>query len=371
MDGGIFDNPLDGMDLGELSFGNPTIPVEGEGKTGEGEITNTEDGEGTGEEPTLEPLDDTRATDLHQGREIPMEDEDGPEGGEEEEEVNFFSAFAEEGIIALEEEEEIPEDADLGWFAEKAKAKLQADVDSAIEDYKEGLPEEVRYLLDNYESGVSIQDLLKADKQVMDIQAITDEQLADSESLQKDLLAKYLTIAGESPEDIKETLLDYEDSGLLGKMSKKAHSKLVQYEAAQRKQMMEQKKQAEIDRQNEYKDWLSNLKTTIDSKEEILPGVKLTDKQKKELYKGITQVDKSGKNQVMKYREKNPDFDLQVAYLATVLKGDFSILENIATTKATQKVKEQANGLNSTASKSGRKLKGVDLSIMKKALNLK
>jgi len=368
MEGGVFDNPMDGLDLGELgSMGNPEanvsanaggIPTEDEVKA-----------EGDDSTPDLEPLeDDNKARDLHVGREIPAEED--LEGFEETGDVNIFQAFAEEGIIALGEDEEVPEEADLEWFAEKAKQKLQADLDAALEEYKEGLPDEAKYLLENYEQGVSIQDLLKADRKVMEIASIPTEKIEESESLQKDMLARYLKLSGETDEDIRDTLIDYEDSGLLEKMAKKAHGKLVQYEAAQKQQMVEREKQMSLQRKQEYNDWLTSMKSTIDAKEEIIPGIKITDKQRKELYKGITQVDKNGKNAVMKYREQNPDFDLQVAYLATVLKGDFSVFENIATTKATRNLKEQADGLSSTATKAGKRLKGVDLSIMKKALKL-
>lgn len=363
---GVFDNPMEGLELDSLgNMGNPNIPTTG-GIPQEDQIKTEEEDDALVNE--LGSLDDNRAADLHQGREIPEEEEEYESSPED---FNLFKTFAEEGIISLGEDEEIPEDADLEWFAERAKAKVQADVNSAIEEYKETLPEEVRYLLDNYESGVSIQDLLQADKKVIEVASITEEQLSESERTQKDILARYLKLSGESDEDIRDTLLDYEDSGLLEKMAKKAHGKLVQYEASQKEQLVQREKQEAQARKQQYNNWLSDLKSTIDTKEEILPGIKLTDTQRKELFKGITQVDKSGKNAVMKYREQNPDFDLQVAYLATVLKGDFSVFENAATTKVTRKVKEQADGLSSTASKSGRKLKDVDLSIMRKALNLK
>lgn len=367
MEGGVFDNPMDGIDLGEFgSLGNPEANTSSNagGIPMEDEIEEDDDStQGLG---SLED-DDNKARDLHIGRDIPEEsfgDYEDPA------DVNIFQAFAEEGIISLDEGEEVPKDADLEWFAEKAKQKLQADLDAALKEYKEGMPEEAKYLLENYEQGVSIQDLLKADRKVMEIATIPIEKIEESESLQKDMLVRYLKLSGESDEDIRDTLIDYEDSGLLEKMAKKAHGKLIQYEAAQKQQMVERERQMSLQRKQEYNNWLSNMKSTIDSKEEIIPGIKITDKQRKELYKGITQVDKNGKNAVMKYRDENPDFDLQVAYLATVLKGDFSVFENIATTKATRNLKEQADGLSSTASKSGRRLKGVDLDVMKKALKL-
>jgi hypothetical protein len=349
---GMFDNPMEGLDLNDLRFGNPNIPTEEE-EGGVPEIP-TEDDE-------IEEKEDNRASDLHLGRQIPEIEE------EEDQDVNFFTAFAEEGIIELGEGEEIPEEADLAWFAEKAKSKLQKEVEEAINEYKETLPEEVKYLLDNHDEGVSIHDLLNAEKKIFDVASITEDKLTDSESLQKRVITEYLKLSGEDEDTIAETLMDYEDSGLLEKMAKRSHSKLLNYTAREQQKLIESKKQEEANRKVQYQEWLGNLKETIDKKEEIFPGVPLTEKQRKDLYKGITQVDKTGKNAVMKYRESNPDFDLQVAYLATVLKGDFSVLENIATTKATRDLKEKASN-NSSTSKSSRSLKGVDINVIKKAL---
>lgn len=353
---GMFDNPMEGLDLNDLRFGNPNIPTESE---------KDENFAGGPEIPTEEEGDDdsdNRASDLHQGRQIPELEEE-----EEEVDVNFFTAFAEEGIIELGEGEEVPETADLAWFAEKAKAKLQKEVDEAINEYKETLPEEVKYLLDNHDAGVSIHDLLNAEKKIFNIASITEEKLSESESVQKKVISEYLKLSGEDEDTIAETLMDYEDSGLLEKMAKRSHSKLLAHTAQEQQRMIESKKQEEANRKVQYQEWLGNLKETINKKEEIFPGIPLTEKQRTDLYKGITQVDKSGKNAVMKYRETNPDFDLQVAYLATVLKGDFSVLESIATTKATRDLKEKASN-NGSTSKSSRSLKGVDINVIKKAL---
>lgn len=349
---GMFDNPMEGLDLNDLRFGNPSIPTEAQevDKFGKDpEIPTEDDGE------------DHRASDLHQGRQIPEIEEE-----EIEEELNFFTAFAEEGIIELEEGEAVPEEADLAWFAEKAKSKLQKDLDAAIEDYKSTMPEEVKYLLDNHDSGVSIKDLLNAEKTIFDVASITEDALSSSEITQKKVISEYLKLSGEDAESIAETILDYEDSGLLEKMAKRSHTKLLDHTTKTQQALIQNKKQEEVNKRAAYQDWLGELKETINKKEEIFPGIPLTEKQRADLYKGITQVDNKGQNAVMKYRESNPDFDLQVAYLATVLKGDLSLIETIAKTKATQKLKEEASSTSSTRKTNS--LKGVDLNIIKKAL---
>ena len=66
----------------------------------------------------------------------------------------------------------------------------------------------------------------------------------------------------------------------------------------------------------------------------------------------------------MKFRKENPDFDLTMAYVATVLKGDFSKISKVATTQATRKLAKTVEN----AGKSTPKKSSLNLEIIKKAL---
>lgn len=77
----------------------------------------------------------------------------------------------------------------------------------------------------------------------------------------------------------------------------------------------------------------------------------------------------------MKFREKNPEFDLVVAYLATVMskedKINWDMLTTVAETKATKNLKAKAKNADlSSSSTKRRTLKGIDISIMKNAIKL-
>jgi len=107
----------------------------------------------------------------------------------------------------------------------------------------------------------------------------------------------------------------------------------------------------------------------ISKKEEILPGFELSPKDKDNLYKGITKLDKSGKNEIMRLREKDPEFDLKIAYLATVLKWDFSAFERQSTTKSTRKLADAIKSTKKTGSRPSRGTsKNVDFDTMRKSL---
>ena len=111
------------------------------------------------------------------------------------------------------------------------------------------------------------------------------------------------------------------------------------------------------------------MKTKFKKKEEILPGFGLSPKDKDNLYKGITKLDKNGKNEIMRMREKDPEFDLKIAYLATVLKWDFSAFERQSTTKSTRKLADAIKSTKKTGSRPSRGTsKNVDFDTMRKSL---
>jgi hypothetical protein len=368
-------DPLEGLDLSSISnigsLGAPGFEIK-DGGVEEGE-ENTQENESAAETTSMPEgsIEDPQQTTVNsigfrdgEGNELDIEGNEL----EESEEPSILSTFTDMGLIDLSEEElNSEEDKDLEWFANKALEKVNKGVEEGIEDYKESLPDAIKALLDDYEEGVPIGALLQGEKEVFDIASISEEKLEENENLQKRMIAELLSLQGESQEDIQDRITDYEDSGLLEKYAKRSHSKLVNYKAHQKQESIKAAKAQEVERRENYTAWLTDLKNDIDKREEIIPGITLNDKQKKELYNGITKQDKNGKNAVAKYREANPDFDLQVAYLATVLKGDFSALEAAANTRATKKLKNQASsGGGSSISKKRSSLKGVDLNIMKK-----
>lgn len=303
-----------------------------------------------------------------EGNEVDDDDNIIVNDDDDTDETSIISAFTELGIIDLDEEElKSDEERDLEWFASKALDKVNKGVEEGIEDYKDSLPNAIKALLDDYEDGVPLGALLQGEKELFDVASVSEEKLEGSDNLQKKMITELLSIQGETSEEIEDRINDYEDSGLLEKYAKRAQSKLIKVKEHQKEETIRQAKAEEVNRREGHTEWLTNLKSDIDKMDEIIPGIVLNDKQRKDLYNGITKVDNKGKNAVMKYREANPNFDLQVAYLATVLKGDFSSLEASADTRATKKLKNQASsGGGSSISKKRSSLKGVDLGIMRK-----
>jgi len=389
----IEDNILDGLDLSVLD-NLTTSPKAEETQTGAaGEETKTEDEpsifnpeaglkiQEVDELPEIKEeevkTDELEATSTEQKEtdEVPestessKEEEASEEASEEpseENEESVLKVFAEiqrdTGLIDFKDEEfEDSED----WLL----SKVQDTINSKVNEYKETMPEEIKYLLENHEAGVNIYDLLQSDSKQQTYDSIDKDKLVDSESMQKRLVRDLLSINGFSQTQIDKKVSRYEDAGVLLDEAEEALSTLQDVQKQQKNQMIEQQKQEKQQRVEAHKTWLSDLKTHITKKEEILPGFNLNPKDKDLLYNGITKLDRNGKNEIMRMREKDPEFDLKIAYLATVLKWDFSAFERQSTTKSTRKLADVIKSTKKTGSRPSRGTSNnVDFNTMRKSL---
>ena len=334
----IEDNILDGLDLSVLDNLTTNPEEKKEQPKAEGEETKTEEEEPGIFNPELK---------IQEVDELPERTEE-PQTTDEPEESNTEEDTAEqvsETTEASETEESVEEEGDntLRVFAEMQRDqglidfndeefedsedwllnKVQDTIDSKVTEYKENMPEEIKYLLDNYEAGVNIYDLINASASEQSYATIAEESLEDNLSLQKMLVRDLLVKSGWSEERITRKLNRYEDSGVLKEEAEEALASLKEIQKAEKANLIKQQKEEQKQRIQAHEQWLGDLKDHIGKKEEILPGFKLSPKDKDNLYKGITKLDKNGKNEIMRIREKDPEFDLKIAYLATVLKWDF------------------------------------------------
>jgi len=380
----IEDNILDGLDLSVLDNLTTSPEEKKEQPKAEGEETKTEENEPGIFNPELK---------IQEVDELPERTEE-PQTTDEPEESNTEEDTAEqvsETTEASETEESVEEEGDnpLRVFAEMQRDqglidfndeefedsedwllnKVQDTIDSKVTEYKENMPEEIKYLLDNYEAGVNIYDLINASASEQSYATIAEESLEDNLSLQKMLVRDLLVKSGWSEERITRKLNRYEDSGVLKEEAEEALASLKEIQKAEKANLIKQQKEEQKQRIQAHEQWLGDLKDHIGKKEEILPGFKLSPKDKDNLYKGITKLDKNGKNEIMRMREKDPEFDLKIAYLATVLKWDFSAFERQSTTKSTRKL---ANAIKSTKKTGSRPSRGtskaVNFDTMRKSL---
>ena len=378
------DNILDGLDLSVLDSitTNPkeeekqeTTPV-GEVENEEPSIFNPElkiqEVEELPETQEKEKVDveesnEPEATNTEEDSEEQVPETSGASKTEEtEEDTSVLQVFAEiqreNGLIDFKDDEfENSED----WLL----SKVQDTINTKIGEYKDSMPEEIKYLLENHEEGVNIYDLLQSDAQQRSYDSIDKEKLSDSDSLQKRLVKDLLLLNGFSEAQVEKKVSRYEDAGVLLDEAEEALSTLQDAQKQQKQHLVQRQKEEQKQRVEAHKVWLNDLKTHIIKKEEILPGFNLTPKDKDSLYNGITKLDRHGKNEIMRMREKDPEFDLKIAYLATVLKWDFSAFERQSTTKSTRKLADVIKSTKKTGSRPSRGTSNnVDFDTMRKSL---
>jgi len=298
--------------------------------------------------------------------EEPVSEKEEEGSDEEEDEGDALRVFAElqreKGLIDYNDDE-------FEGSEEWLLTKVEDTVNSKVQDYKDSMPSEIRYLLDNYEDGVPLTNLLNMQSQEQVYESITLESVEKSEALQKNLVKDLLIKSGWSEERANKKIQRYEDAGVLYEEAEEALSSLVDVQKQQKEQYVAQQKEQQKQRIQAHEQWLGDLKDHITKKEEILPGFTLSVKDKDNLYKGITKLDKNGENEIMRLRKKDPEFDLKIAYLATVLKWDFSAFERQSTTKSTRKLADVIKSTKKTGSRPSRGTsKAVNFDTMRKSL---
>lgn len=227
---------------------------------------------------------------------------------------------------------------ELEKFDGTADGLKQAMVDeilSAVEIYKDSLPEKVKNLINNYEEGVPLDKLIEIDRQEFELSLIKEDKLAEDEELQKKIIKEYLKETTKfSDKKIEGMIQYYEDSGDLeseATNSLKELKSLVETKKESEKQLA-QKRDQELVAQKKKE--LESLKKTVLESKEIISGIPLNDKVKNAVLTSMTTPagqDQYGNpvNRIVAKRMEDPmDFEIKLHYLFEITKGftDFSKL---------------------------------------------
>lgn len=276
------------------------------------------------------------------------------------------SYLRDEGIVEFEDDEFRDEDDFINELVIKQ-------IDKGIDSYKQELPKVIKDLIDNYEEGVPLSELLGMKVENENFLTIKTDDLSDNETKQKSVVREYYKRLGWKDEKISakieklEARADLEDTSieLLPELQE-----IIQEEEANFK---EHQKMAEQQKIQQFENYKKEFKADLEKRDEIFKGLKLTPKQKEQMFNGIFVADKDGKNELTKKLEKDKDYNLKLAYMTLVLDWDLSAIEKIANTKAAKglraaleggKSKFGGNGLSANKSTGER----VDFGVIKKAL---
>lgn len=213
---------------------------------------------------------------------------------------------------------------------------IQSEIDYNVNMYKESLDPRVKWLQDNVDEGVALEDLLAIDKQRVTLGSINEETLSTDENLQKQIVREYLKETTKFNDVVINKQIErLEATGDLTEEAKGYFNELKQINLAKEQQAVQQAQLQQQEFKKQQEKVLSDFKETLEKTEEIIPGIKLNRIIKDQIFKTLTtpvaQDPNTGApiNAIAKSRAEDPiNFEKNLAYVWLATKGfkDFSVL---------------------------------------------
>lgn len=296
------------------------------------DVTNAQVSEDTELEDKIKsPVEDTNAGDNTEEQE---EDTQESPSSQETKDSSPFTPFAK----LLVEEGATP-NLNLEQFDGTPQGLIKAiqdEIEYNVSMYKESLDPRVKWLQDNVDEGVALEDLLAIDKQRVTLNSINEETLATDENLQKQIVREYLKETTKFNDAlINKQIERLEATGDLTDEAKGYFNELKQLNVVKEQQVIQQARLQQQEFQKQQEKVLSDFKETLEKTEEIIPGIKLNRIIKDQIFKTLTtpvaQDPNTGApiNAIAKSRAEDPiNFEKNLAYVWLATKGfkDFSIL---------------------------------------------
>jgi|GEM_PF-5602798 len=231
---------------------------------------------------------------------------------------------------------------------------MQAEIESGVNSYKETLNPQIKWLADNYEEGVPLEQLLQIDKERYNLNSINEEALAQ-EDTQKNIVKQYYKETTRfSDATIDKAIERLEATGDLEDESKTFFEELKELNIQKEGYLREQAKEQQLQQTQQRQEQLTKFKQKIDTTEEIVPGVKLNAAIKDKVYKGLTTaVDvnpTTGQpmNEIQKSFMQNPELETTFAYLWYATNGfkDFKVFGSTGKKSAVQEFENAVQGMD-------------------------
>jgi len=267
----------------------------------------------------------------------------------------FAKALHEEGILPNLDIEK------FGGTADSLFDAVRSEIQVGVDTYKESLPTVVKEIIDNYEEGVPLSELIDAKSKQMEYASIKKEDFTENDALQKAVVRDLLKYKGIKETKVEKIIQSFEDGGQL---VKEAEDSLEELQEIHQEYLKEQRTAAdarnkEISKRNQ--EALTSIRSLVDTTTEIIPDLKLNKVAKDRIYNSMTQVvsvDERGNpmNKVMEIRKKDPQkFEMVLHYLADlgVFEGDWSKIKTKAKTSAVKDLEKTIS--NGTAFAQGNK----------------
>lgn len=275
------------------------------------------------------------------------------EGDKSKKQDNNAEASVEDTFKALAgylKDKEIFSNVDLENFSgteeEFIQAVQQEFFEGPLESYKQSLHPTLRYLMDNWEEGVPLDELINIKSNEIRYNSIDESKVDEDVNLQKAILTAYLreTAPKWSDERINKEVNKKVELGEIEDV-KEALSELKVLEQQKADELVEltkhQKAQAEKEAKENYEAF---RKLTFETKE-IIPGVALNQKEQEKIFKSATTpVGYMGNRPVSRLEAilSEPKNVIKINWLLEETKDltDFSTLEKTIQTKVSKKIEK-------------------------------
>ena len=236
------------------------------------------------------------------------------------------STLRAEGLIDLEEDEEVKDSKDLlaAWRKTIAKNELS------------DLTEEQKTYVQALRNGIPEEEVKQNFNNIKALESVTDESITANEGLRKTLIAQDFIAKGideakamklaERSVDLGEDIDDAKEA--LNSLKEIEKTRIVKTNAQKEAEKKAELKQAE--------EKLSKLKEVVLNKEEFIPNMKVNATTKEKIFKNMTEIaeyDSKGNplNAITAARMKDPEnFEMMESFFFTITKGftDFSKFTN-------------------------------------------
>ena len=216
------------------------------------------------------------------------------------------------------------------------------------------LTEDQKLYLKAIENGIPEEDFVTNRRHANYFKNIDDDKLADNVQLQADLIYQGFLIKGFSQEEATEYAVSIvkNDSNAYAKALKSKEA-IIKYNDEAINKAIREEETAKLNKATEDRKKVVELKSKIDTANELIPGLTINQTTKDKVFTSITKavaVDESGlpMNEVLDKYIKDPDYKMKLHALHVLTKGftDFSKLKAETKTTIVKSLKEEFNNLS-------------------------
>lgn len=225
---------------------------------------------------------------------------------------------------------------------------INNEIISNVDAYKADLPEEIKTLIEVYEEGVPLNDLLNIRSKKIEYSKIDESKLADNDNVMKQLITDDLTRRGYGEDDIKEKITDIFALDKQETEAKKALVVLKKHQEKLESDLIVTENKRRDDAVKERDANITKLRESVEKTKEFA-GIELTKQHKKEIFdnlmKPVAEINGRPVNAITKSQMENPaEFQKNLAMAWTITKGftDWSSFGKVSKSKTMSELEEQA-----------------------------